>query len=256
MLPPAIHIDASDFINQSALSPEEIGSFKTLLLNKLGSGFNEQWLNQVNQTLHSTRPEYMRGMFVSTPDENTIVMGVTARKSKLAVDIELGRDAFDEKQGFEQSGKRTMKKDGKGWFLTIPFRHSVPTALGESSAFSSVMPVSVYRLARQATGGLKLRQLPSDMQVKTIRPKITSGGKTYPAYKHKSAKYEGLIRIADKDQARAQYMTFRRVSDLSDPNSWIHPGFLPYNLLGKALSATDVPSIVRSAKIEFFKNNR
>jgi hypothetical protein len=247
-------IDMSDFIDQSSLSEMEIDGFKSLLLDRLADGFKEKWQDEVNSNLHSTRREYERGMFVDRPDDSTVVMGVIATKSRLAVDLELGKEAFDEKQGFANSAKRTMKKDGEGWFLTIPFRHAVPTALGEASSFNSVMPLSVYLLARTANRPLKLGQLPVGQQVKEVRPAIQVGGKTFGAYQHKSARYEGLFRFEDKDEGRGQYMTFRRVSDLSDPNSWIHPGFLPRNFLGKALEKTDVPAIVRRAKIDYFKN--
>jgi hypothetical protein len=247
-----LRIDASDFVEQSAISPGEMDGFKALLLDRLAAGFQEQWTNQVNESLHSTRQEYMRGMYVDRPDDDTVIMGVLASKSRLAVDIELGKDAFDEKIGFERSTKKTMKKNGTGWYLTIPFRHAVPTALGESSVFNSVMPVSVYQLARTEKKPLTKAQLPASLQTPGIRPGFNSAGRSFRPYQHKTARYEGLFRVPDEAEARGQYMTFRRVSDLSDPNSWIHPGFVPRNLLGKALEKTDVGSIVRQAKIDFF----
>ena len=250
----AINIDASDYITQSSLSSDEISGFKALLLDRLADGFKEQWINQINENLHSTRPEYMKAMFVDRPSEDVVVMGVTARKSKLALMLELGAEAFDEKQAFEQSSKKTMKKDGKGWFITIPFRHAVPSSVGESSVFSSVLPMSVYKLAKESNKGLKLKQLPSSQQVKTIRPAVQVGKKMFGAYQHKAARYEGLVRVEDRDENRSQYMTFRRVSDLTDQNAFIHPGFLPRNLLGKALQKTDISSIIRKSRIDFFKN--
>ena len=252
-MPLAINIDASDYIAQSSLSQDEISGFHALLLDRLADGFKEQWTDEVNQTLHSTRPEYMWGMFVSRPDENTVVMGVTARKSRLAVDLELGKNAWDEKQAFAISPKRTIKKNG-GWFLTIPFRFSTPTALGESAAFTNTLPMAVYKVAKNQNTPVRKSQLPTGLQQPTTRAAFNSGGHSYRAYTHKASIYESLIRVPDKDENRGQYMTFRRVSDLSDVNSWIHPGFLPYNLLGKALQRTDVPNIVRKAKIDFFKN--
>lgn len=253
-MPLALNIDASDFIIQSSLSDDEIGGFKSLLLDRLADGFKEEWMNQVNENLHSTRPEYLRGIFVDRPSEDVVVMGVTARKSKLAVNLELGQEAFDEKQSFAQSSKRTMKKDGKGWYITIPFRFSTPTALGESSVFSNPLPLAVYKIAKNQTTGIKQSQLPIGLQTKGVREGLNSRGRSFQAYTHKSSLYEGLVKIKDKDENRSQYMTFRRVSDLSDPNSWIHPGFLPHNFLGKALDKTDVTSIVRKAKIDFFKD--
>jgi hypothetical protein len=246
-------IDMHDFIDQSALSESEIDGFKALLLDSLAEGFKEQWQNEVNSTLHSTRREYEKGMFVDRPDDSTVVMGVIATRSQLAVDLELGKNAFDEKQGFSMSPKRHDKKDG-GWFLTIPFRSAIPTAIGESSTFTNVMPLSVYLLAKKANKPLTLGQLPTDQQVKGVRAGFNSGGVSYPAYRHKSARFEGIFRFVDADENRGTYFTFRRVSDLSDKNSWIHPGFLPRNLLGKAMNKTDVGTIVRKAKVDYFGN--
>ena len=39
-------------------------------------------------------------------------------------------------------------------------------------------------------------------------------------------------------------MTFRRVSDKSDPNSWIHPGFDARKFMDKALDQTQIPQVV------------
>jgi hypothetical protein len=247
-----ISIDASNFIESSALSPDDINGFHDLLLDRLKEGFENEWTNQINENLHSTRNEYLKGIYVERPDDNSIVIGVTARQSKLAVNLELGQDAFDEKIGFQMSPKKTMKKDGKGWFITIPFHHNTPNSLGESAVFAGAMPVSVYKIVKTATKPLTLAQLPADQQVKGIRAGFNSAGRSFQAYTHKSAKFEGLVKVPNKDENRSGYLTFRRVSDLSDKNAFIHPGFLPRNLLGKALAKTDIASIIRKSKIEFF----
>jgi hypothetical protein len=249
-----LSIDMSNFIDESALSNEEIAGFKALLLDRLADGFQSKWQDEVNQTLHSTRREYEKGMYVDRPTDDTVVMGVIATKSQLAVDLETGKNAFDEKLGFSQSPKRHDKKDG-GWFLTVPFRSGIPSSLGESSAFTNVMPLSVYLLARKAKKPLTLGELPEDQQVKGVREGFNSGEVSYPAYQHKTARFEGLFRFEDVDENRGQYFTFRRVSDLSDKNSFIHPGFIPYNLIGKAMEKVDIGNIVRTAKVDYFGNN-
>lgn len=249
----ALKLNMDDFIESSQLDQSKVDGFKALLLDRLADGFREQWENQINENLHKTRTEYRKGMFVDHPDDNTVVMGVIARQSKLAVDLELGKEAFDEKLGFAMSSKKTMKKNGVGWYLTVPFRHAVPLSVGESGAFNSVMPLSIYKLARYKAKPLEFNELPSGQQARGIRPEITTvSGRTFGAYQRKTARYEGLIRNPDAAEGRGGYMTFRRISDLSDANSWIHPGFLPRNLLGKALAKTNVPAIVRQAKSDFF----
>lgn len=253
-MPLQISIDASDYIEQSSLNPDQISGFHALLLDRLADGFREEWMNQINENLHSTRPEYLRGMFVDRPNDDTVVMGVTARKSKLAVNLELGQDAFDEKVAFSQSSKKTMKKDGKGWYITIPFRFSTPTALGESSVFSESLPLAAYKIAKNQTTGVKQSQLPIGLQAKGVREGFNSAGRSFKPYTHKSSLYEGLVRVEDKTENRGMYMTFRRVSDLSDQNAFIHPGFQPYNLLGKTLERVDLRGVILRTKIDFLSN--
>ena len=48
-------------------------------------------------------------------------------------------------------------------------------------------------------------------------------------------------------------MTFRRVSDNSDPNSWIHSGIVAHDLLQKTLSSFNVEDIVSRVKEDFIK---
>jgi hypothetical protein len=249
MLP--INIDPTDFIEQSALSGDEINDYKALLLASLGAEFKSKWEDQINENLHSTRAEYRAGMFTET-GEDFIVMGVTARQSRLAVNLELGKEAFDEKVGFALSPKKTMKKDGKGWYLTIPFRFATNSALGESSVFADKMPLAVYKIAKNQATPVRKTQLPADLQQPTIRPEIRTATKTFAAYQHKASIYEGTTRLVDKDENRGKYMVFRRVSDLTDQNAFIHPGFLPYNLIGKAAKTINYEQIIRTSKIEFF----
>jgi hypothetical protein len=248
LLPVSINID--DFVEKSALSKSDIKSFTGLLLDKMAGRFQEEWLSVIKENLHSTRQEYQKGMFVDRPNDNTVVFGVTARQSRLAVDLELGKSGFDEKPGFEKSKKATKGKDGS-WYITVPFRHAVPGSVGESTAFSSVLPEEAYKLAKSQSTPVQLSQLPSYLQKKGVRQEFKIKNKVIPAYQHKAAKYEGLIRIVDQRENRGQYMTFRRVSNNSDPYAWFHPGFRPYGLLGKALIKTDVASVVRRARLEF-----
>jgi hypothetical protein len=48
-------------------------------------------------------------MYSDRPDDRTAIIGLTSRASKLAMMIETGAEAFDEKVGFDNSGKKTMK---------------------------------------------------------------------------------------------------------------------------------------------------
>lgn len=75
-----------------------------------------------------------------------------------------------------------------------------------------------------------------------------------PAYTHKAPQYQGLVRIdiasTDKEN-RGGYFTFRRVSDKSDPLSWINPGFEPRKFMDRALDEAQVFEVADMAIDEF-----
>ena len=80
--------------------------------------------------------------------------------------------------------------------------------------YGSPMPKDVYGVAKQLNNGEHLSY-----------PGV--GDVSWKGYQRKHKKYDGLTRIIKSYQKtnQSQYITFRRVSDNSDPNSWWHPGF-------------------------------
>lgn len=105
---------------------------------------------------------------------------------------------FDMKPGFRKSPKAHVTKDGKGWYLNVPFRHKATS-----------MPRSIYNQAKQLNQGESLE----------VSDPLAS---SWTGYKHKANKYSGLRRMVNSTYGK--YYTFRRVSNKSDPLSWWHPG--------------------------------
>lgn len=71
-----------------------------------------------------------------------------------------------------------------------------------------------------------------------------------PEYTHKSAKYEGLVRVeasSSEKEKRGQYMTFRRVSDKSDPNSWFNGGIEGKKLMDRAIELSNISTVADMA---------
>lgn len=173
----------------------------------------DKWQREAQNKLKSTRMDYLMGLkFNSTvyPLDSDGFSGSVQLNGTLANKIESGFDAFDIKIGFGKSRKITKTKTG-GWYLTIPFRHTVPTSNG---TFGAPMPQSVYKIAKKLSPNGKLS--------------ISGGNKTsWTGYKHKSNIYDGLQRIVKSYQnsTQSQYYTFRRVSNNSDAGSWWHPGY-------------------------------
>jgi hypothetical protein len=241
MLP--VNIDISDVIEEFSILEDEIPILKANILSKVVNTFSATWEQLIGQRLHGTRSEYLRAIYREQPDQNTVIIGLTSRQSQLALMIEDGSAPFDEKAGFEKSDKKTMKKDG-GWYLTIPLRWATPDAIGEASVFSNKMPEEVYAVAKELPPkqALQVGQLPDFLQGKKIRAALPG----FAAYEHRNNLFESMTRNEDV-RGRGNYMTFRRVSDKSDPAAFIHPGFTAYNLMDAALEAMDVGTVVDMA---------
>ena len=107
-------------------------------------------------------------------------------------------------------------------------------------------------LKGKVTYGEALREmdLPPSMQgMRHVRPEIRTETKVYGAYQHKANLYEGIMRET-KSYAQAtqgKYVSFRRVSDKSDPLSWIHKGLTARNFAERAVANTNVEVLVANA---------
>lgn len=190
---------------------------KTLMASKA------KWEQTAQQRLKSTRMDYILGLntddSVEFPDAYT---GVLTLRGGWPTMLEQGFPAFDMKTGFSKSSKRTMLKDGSGWYMTIPFRHGTPSASGVATG--SPMPSDIYSRARALKGVTRLTGTEDDYPPQT----------SHAGYQHRSGIYEGMRRVT-KEYAKAKqskYVTFRRVGSKSPANSWMHPGFPGIEAIG------------------------
>lgn len=259
-------VDLSDIVAEFSLQKEIAEDMLKQVLDDVTMGVMYNWRKVAAARLRSTRNEYLRSIYWS---ENTRNKNVILLTGTLANMIELGAQPFDLKEGFEKSIKVKHKKDG-GWYLTVPFRWATPGALGENEAFSGVMSPEVYQIAKglrpsvSAVGRSKSGQsistsaLPLKNQNLGIRQAATNTktGQHFPAYQHKSPLMAGMQRNQKTYQSATQstYGTFRRVSDKSDSNSWIHTGIEARNFAEKAFAATDFDTIVNNSVDKFLNN--
>lgn len=244
-----ISFDLSDTVKEFRLNPEETKAFTNYVLDRVTDEFMSQWEDIINTSLDSTRDEYKRAMYTDRPDDNTSIIGLTSRNSKLAMMIETGTSAFDEKEGFSKSNLKKPKKDG-GWYLTIPFRHATSDAIMSEMIQGTKTSVLDFMKQGSTVAGKDLPSPHNETQTHVVEfaPGITM------TYKHKSPIYEGMHRrdiSSTLKEKRGGYFTFRRVSDKSEDESWIHPGFAPYDLMGKALQGVDILHLVDLSVQEF-----
>ncbi len=236
MLEP-VYIDLSEVANEFFLIPEEIKGMSRFILANIADNYIREWEKLIDNNLRSTRNDYKRAIFSEQPDDYSVVIGLTPRESQLAMMLESGATPFDIKKGFKKSSKRKIGKNNN-WYLTVPFRWATSEALGESGGFSNKMPKPIEKLVKVTKRPLKIGDLPSKYQ--KLGTNITSG------YNHKFSIYEGLHRrqIGSGKENRGGYMTFRRVSEKSDKDGWVHPGFTPLNLMEKAFEQLDLGKVV------------
>jgi len=247
-----IRIDLSDVVQEFTLNQDESNLLATAIIDSVVQEYSMKWQDLVNKELKSSRPEYLKAMYIERP---------SATESKLALMIEEGHGPWDEKPFLLGSLKAKRTKDGKP-FLTVPFRHATPQAIAEAGIFSSIMPQDVYQLAKNSPMPLKRSQLPESQQIPGVRKEINIPGLKVPEYIHKAAKYEGLVRVeasSSENENRGQYMTFRRVSDKSDPNSWFNGGIIAKRLMDRALEIAQIDRVADMAideTLERILNNK
>lgn len=246
-----INIDISDFIGTWSLTLQEQELFVSNILDEVSSRFAESWYNEAGKVLKRTKKEYQQSIYIEKINQETVLVGL---RGWLPNAIEKGMESFDMKEEFKTSSKRKFKKDG-GWYLTIPFRIGTPDIVGESAIFSKIMPNEIYKVARKElkSSGTKLtfEKLPKEFQITNIRPEVVNKAtnKVFEQYKHKNPIFEGMQK--SQKEGHGHYITFRRVSDLSDENSWIHSGLIARNLMSKTLQSFNLPNIISQVKQNF-----
>jgi hypothetical protein len=245
MIAPII-IDLSGTIDEFFLSENEVKDLSRYVLDNMAAEYQQTWDKLINSSLHQTKVEYRSAIFAERIDDYNMVFGMTPRQSKLGMMIEEGASGFDIKEGFGKSSKRKFKADG-GWYLTIPFRHATSEAVAETATLGTPMPKPIQNLVKVSRTPLRLNQLPKQYQEK----RVSSVG-----YQHKAAIYEGLhrrdISSTDKEK-RGGYFTFRRVSDQSEDNSWMHSGLYARKLMDKAVQGTRFDFIMDRSIDEFLQ---
>lgn len=147
--------------------------------------------------------------------------------------IEKGQRARDMKPGLLASPRAKTNKEGKR-YITVPFRHGTPGTVGLPP-----MPKEVYSAAKNLAYSRREQGLSSSNKQYVWGGRYKQGVERdaqygmrvhiapHPGagYQHRSGIYEGMVRMGKG--RHTQYLTFRRVSENSDPRSWQHPGVPP-----------------------------
>jgi hypothetical protein len=209
----------------------ELNAFTKVVRGEIMFELRNNLILVAKQKLKTSKSDYI----------NSIVLtkNVLSLNGDFANAIESGSQPYDMKVGFENSSKKKRSLSG-GWYLTIPFRIGTPSSSGVQS--SAVMTRSIYDQIRAGK-----RPDTSNQPPKTRATVSNSSGKIWEQYVNKYSVFDGIVQNKNPITGKSTYNTFRRVSDKSDPNSWIHPGIQAHNLMDEAWKKTEVDKIIDDA---------
>lgn len=242
-----IVIDTIDLANKFSISRKQVDDVCDNIAKSLASKYAEKLESIANDSLNRTRKRYIENIRVvdSGRLQGTVLLDYS--KDKLVRMIEEGATPFDMKKGILNGPNAKISKSGKK-YNTIPFRWGTPKAIGESNVFSGIMPRAIYNVAKKqdqiipiSGGGVRssgLKEIPKSFNQISSRKEIedSSGKILFKEYKHKTSIFSGIIKQKDSSTGQNRYFSFRRVSENSEDNSFIHPGIEQYNLIQKALN--------------------
>lgn len=249
-----IEVNSSDIFSQFDISREQLDKALENIVKSLAVIYMSKLEVEASNELHSTRRRYLQSIRLVDSGKLEATVFLDYSKDPLIAMIEEGSGPFDMKAKLLSSPKAKITAKGKR-YISIPFRWSTPSAVGESELFSGKMPLDVYNAVRQKelvvpmsgggmrTNGLSIGEVPKEFQNTLSRPQLvdSSGSILFNEYKHKSSIYEGISKHVD-NSAQSTYFSFRRISENSDAASFIHPGFTARRLMDKAFANMDVPT--------------
>lgn len=206
---------------------------------------------------------------LAIPEAGFLRRNIIATK-QIAIDLEYGKGPWDMKPMLLGGPKARVGKNGR--YNIIPFRHGTSARHGQNANFKT-MPKDVHGQAKALRPSFAMMvptrvRLPGGKIETSMQPKGLKWGDrlrgteaAHPArhnpttgYQHKSGIYEGMYRIRKRYERATQskYMTFRIVSDKSDPKSWWHPGYKPHHIVRgvSEYCQPGVEAIIREAAVK------
>lgn len=242
-----INIDIASLLDEVYLDKSQTDDLVDSVVKDLTLAFHREWEQVAAENLKSARQEYIANLNVV--DEG-FAKGAVVLTGQFPNMLEEGASAFDIKEGLLDGPNAKMGKNGNR-YNTVPFKQGTPGALLENFN-GGIMPKPVHDVAKKKSIGdqIKKSELPKGFE----QPKKKIIPSRNAVYEHKASIYEGIKK--NKDLAgNISYMSFRRVSDNSDPNSWIHPGFEARNFSDKAFERFQVDAEISASFDRWWNSN-
>lgn len=243
----SFQIDTQSISESFNLGQREIDSLLDFVAKEVTARFAEQWEQEAIDNLHSSRQQYINSLVVV--DEGP-AKGAVMLVGKFPNMIENGMDSFDMKQGMINGPNAKIGANGKK-YNTIPFSFGTPGALQENFT-GGILPKEIYSIVKEKPANepierYDLKNVSQSLKQPQKKSVKMPESKSFKDYQHKSSIYEGVSKRTDAATGQNTYGSFRRVSEASDPESWIHPGLEEMNIADKALANFDLPREVGRA---------
>ncbi len=198
--------------------------------------------------LHSTSQDYVLGVMPvkyhfpsgSIPMEGTPVVATIVLVGQLPNMLEAGWSGGDMKAALLGGKSAKTAADGTR-YATVPFRHGTPKASGRNfPAMGSAHAGDLGKEIGKRVYGRARRLKPRTSEHRGTH--LPAGLAPKLRQHHKTDIYAGMTKTKGPGRS-TQYRTFRRVSEKSAPQSWIHPGIEPAGIF---VAANDYASRVAS----------
>ena len=207
----------------------------------IAQGARAEWIRLAESRLKSSRFDYINGLQQANSFQASVVrdsaLYTIELVGRMPNNFEFGMPSFDMKTvrpGWLGGSKAKTSKDGKK-YITIPFRHSKTS----TTNFSYSGQAKRANLKEELKKSVK--QYGLDRMIRTATGKVVEGAvKKIPTKARDVHPFlRGLTRIQSgksggsrgKQHGESQLITWRVMSEASDPSSWIHPGIKGANLL-------------------------
>lgn len=205
------------------------------MIPEIAEAARNKIITLANERLHSSNQvyvdavshveyPYIRGKM---PKHRVFTAAVITLSGGFPVMIEMGWDGGSMKEGLLNGPKARTAKDGTRYNV-IPFRHGTPGTTGKN--FKAMGSQFVKALGRHEAARLGERVYAEAKALKPrerLRPR--AGGTPILRSTHETDLYSSMEKIGS-----SQYMTWRTVSSMSHPDSWVHPGLAPAKFFDEA----------------------
>lgn len=167
------------------------------------------------EKLHSTQLNYINNLSIRKIDDNIWTITLFG---KTANDIENGYPGFSIRDNLLKNATKTSKDGSK--YVDVPLTYE-PFAKSSASPKTTDLRSAALALIKQ-NGIDKIIRDQAGAPIQGVVARIATTGSQFP-----ESYLSGLTKIQKTYNGATQstYLTFRRVSEKTPANKWLHPGF-------------------------------